>query len=173
VRRTCLAISTIAFAALGLGCCTLVECQTVAHYRHDGKAALNDLSATPGLADAALTKAKLCSPDFRTGTVRNVTQTTKVKVCAEYGVKNCPSHAFEIDHLISLELGGSDDITNLWPQPVDATGVIGFHTKDVVENRAHRAVCNGTLTLKQAQDGISTDWYAFAKKYGLLVKAVK
>ena len=170
MKNTCrvLGATFVAAAFLLFGLCALP--QNAAHYRHDGQAVLNDLHATPGLADKTLTKARLCDPSFHTATVRNVTQATKVKVCAEYGVKNCPSHAFEIDHLISLELGGSDDITNLWPQPLDVAGVVGFHTKDVVENRAHAAVCKGTITLKQAQDGISADWYAFAKKYGLLEK---
>lgn len=130
-----------------------------AQYRHDGQAPLNDLKVTPGALDPALTEARLCNPKFHTGTVRNVTESTKKKVCAEYGQKGCPSHDFEIDHLISIELGGSNDIKNLWPQPVDAAGVIGFHTKDVLENQLHKMVCTGTISLPQAQHCIATDWY--------------
>jgi hypothetical protein len=139
-----------------------------AHYAHHGKAVLPDRRVTPGLADPALTKERLCASSFRTGTVRLVTEKQKRDVCAAYGQKDCPGAGFEIDHLISIELGGSNDSHNLWPQPVDVPGVIGYHTKDVVENRAHAEVCNGTLTLREAQIGISTDWYRFAQQNNLL-----
>jgi hypothetical protein len=140
-----------------------------AQYRHDGKAPLNDLNATPGVADPSLTKAQLCDPSFRTGTERDVTEEMKKKVCEEYGITTgCPGKGYEIDHLVSIEIGGSEDIANLWPQPADAPGVIGFHTKDVVEDRSHKAVCSGKLTLQQAQDGIRTDWLQYAIANGFL-----
>jgi hypothetical protein len=58
--------------------------------------------------------------------------------------------------LISLELGGSNDISNLWPEAADPTP--GFHQKDQVENYLHKQVCDGKLSLKQAQQEIATDW---------------
>lgn len=122
---------------------------------------------TPGAVDASLTAAKLCNANFHTGTVRNVTESTKKKVCAAYReTKGCPGAGFEIDHLISIELGGSNDITNLWPQPVDSANVIGFHTKDKLENQLHRMVCSGQITLPAAQKCIASDWYACMKKVG-------
>lgn len=140
-----------------------------AHYKWDRGAALPDAALTPGVADPKLTAALLCSPSFHTGTVRNVPDSEKKASCKSYGIaQGCPGKGFELDHLISIELGGSNDIKNLWPQPVDAPGVIGFHTKDVVENRAHRAVCSGKLTLQQAQDGIRGDWYAFGLANGFI-----
>lgn len=143
--------------------------QAPAAMRHNGKAALPDATATPGLPDFKLTKAKLCDPAFRTGTMRNVTQSEKVAACKLYGItKGCPGPGYELDHLISIELGGSNDLTNLWPEPVDSPAVIGYHTKDVVENRAHRAVCAGTLDLGFAQISIARDWYAFGLKYGFI-----
>ena len=143
----------------------------VANYGHHGKAPLPDHNVTPGAVDASLTKAKLCDPSFHTITARHVTQSEKLNACNEYGIfKGCPGSGYEIDHLISIELGGSNDLRNLWPQPVDAAGVIGYHTKDVVENRAHKAVCEGKLTLKQAQDGISGDWYQFGLDNGFVTK---
>lgn len=130
-----------------------------------------DHKLTPGAVDSSLTKAILCDPTHHTAENRHVTQGEKVKACRAYGItEGCPGSGYELDHLISIELGGSNDITNLWPQPADATGVIGYHTKDVVENRAHAAVCSGKLTLKQAQDGISGDWYKFGKANGFITK---
>jgi hypothetical protein len=132
-----------------------------AHYRHHGRVALNDRQRTPGSVDPALTAEKLCDPKFHTGTVRNVTETEKRQVCAAYGVATgCPGAGFEIDHLISIELGGANDVRNLWPQPVDADGVEGFHTKDKLENHLHKMVCAGTMPLRQAQLCISRDWVA-------------
>ena len=54
----------------------------------------------------------------------------------------CP-YAHEVDHLVSLELGGSNAIGNLWPEPY--AGRWGARTKDVLENRLHELVCSGQL----------------------------
>jgi 5-methylcytosine-specific restriction endonuclease McrA len=64
----------------------------------------------------------------------------------------------EIDHLISRELGGDDALENLWPQPY--TQHPGAHEKDWLENQLHKEVCNGDITLDEAQKEIKTDWYA-------------
>ena len=57
-------------------------------------------------------------------------------VYAEYGViyPQAPG-AFEVDHFIPLEIGGSNDLTNLWPEPAAPTP--GFHQKDQFENLEH------------------------------------
>jgi hypothetical protein len=59
----------------------------------------------------------------------------------------------EIDHLIPLELGGADDVKNLWPQPAP-----DYKYKDKLENELHRLVCSGKVSLSAAQDEIKTDW---------------
>lgn len=143
--------------------------QASAQYRHHGSATLQDPAQTPGVVDAQLTETKLCDPAFHTGTVRNVTESQKVRICRAYGITaGCPGKGYEIDHLVSIELGGANEDGNLWPQPADAPGLIGYHTKDVVENRAHRAVCQGLLSLADAQIGIRTDWYAFGLENGFI-----
>ncbi len=70
---------------------------------------------------------------------------------------------YEVDHLIPLELGGSNDVTNLWPQSYVSTW--GAHIKDELENRLHKLVCAGTITLPEAQDAIKTDWIKAYRKY--------
>jgi hypothetical protein len=62
--------------------------------------------------------------------------------------------AYEVDHLIPLELGGSPtDLGNLWPEPLaDAK------RKDKVENRLHALVCSGRLSLKAAQAAVARNW---------------
>lgn len=68
------------------------------------------------------------------------------------------ARCYELDHLISLELGGCPDcVTNLWPQPYSPKP--GAHEKDKVENFLHNQVCSGAMTLQEAQRQIVQDWY--------------
>src|SRR5437016_4455879 len=75
---------------------------------------LPDPKLTPGdVLD--VTKEDICTPGY-TKRVRNVPAAVKRKVFEEYGIQNPGKGEFEVDHLISLELGGSNSIKNLWPQ---------------------------------------------------------
>jgi hypothetical protein len=124
--------------------------------------AMPDPKLTPGAVDRALTKAKLCDPSFHTGDVRRVSASTKKRVYAEYGREPHKPACCEVDHLISLELGGSDAIANLWPQPYEPRP--GAHEKDLVENWLHREVCAGRISLDQAQREIAADWFAVYRR---------
>lgn len=124
-----------------------------AHYRIDQGAYLPDSLMTPG---ASLTKDTSVICHQHTGTVRNVPEREKKAVYLLYGITSHRADQYEVDHLISLELGGSNDITNLWPQP--ATPKPGFHQKDVLENWLHAQVCAGKLSLDSAVTLISGDW---------------
>jgi hypothetical protein len=94
--------------------------------------------------------------------VRDVPESEKDAVYGRYDVAHVP-YAHEVDHLISLELGGSNALTNLWPEPY--AGRWGARTKDVLENRLHDLVCAGTLTLRYAQRIEATNWVAAYKRY--------
>lgn len=87
----------------------------------------------------------------------------KEKVFERYGV-DPKSDKFEVDHYISLEIGGSNDIENLWYQSY-TTSPWNAHKKDRLENKLHQMVCDGIITLEQAQKEISTDWIAAYQKY--------
>ena len=105
---------------------------------------------------------------------RHVTAATKRQVFIEYfgRVPDNPGQ-YEIDHLISLELGGSNDIKNLWPQnylslPYNA------HIKDKLEDHAAALVRNelklhghdaATALLEQIQHEIAADWVGAYHKY--------
>ncbi len=120
---------------------------------------------TPGVLDPAVTQSTtqstICNSGY-TQTVRDVPDSMKHAVATEYGLKwPLKPGAFEIDHWIPLEVGGANDIRNLWPQP--AVPVPGFHQKDVVETYLKRQVCAGAMTLKQAQDEI-LEWVAVWRK---------
>ena len=123
-----------------------------------GNGRLPDPTCTPGAVIATETKATLCDKSFRTGSVRDVSEETKKQVFAEYGITSHKRGQYEIDHLVPLELAGSNDIKNLWPQP--ASPKPGFHEKDKVENYLHDQVCSWAISLQQAQTEIATNWLA-------------
>jgi len=119
--------------------------------------ALPDSDCTPGAVFSDVTVSQLCQPGYSTS-VRNVPESEKNQVYAEYGVKSHSAGQYEVDHLVSLELGGSNDISNLWPEPAEPRP--GFHEKDKVENYLHEQVCNGSISLQDAQIQIATNWLA-------------
>jgi hypothetical protein len=113
-----------------------------------------DPDCSPGASYSGLTRAVLCSSSFRTSSIRHVPTSEKHAVEHEYGMAERPyGTTLEIDHIVSLELGGSNDIANLYPERAP-----GFHTKDRLENRLHALVCAGEMTLRAAQFGIATNW---------------
>lgn len=122
---------------------------------------LPDPALTPGVA-TDITAEMLCDKKFTTRDVRSVTAKMKREVFARYGLtgnkdKACKpdkhGRRCEVDHLISLELGGANDIENLWPEPF-GTKPWNAQLKDKVENKLNREVCAGNLTLEQAQHDI-------------------
>ncbi len=116
---------------------------------------LADPDCTPGAIFPDATAAQICVPGY-SSKVRNVPDSVKNKAYAEYGIASHQPGEYEVDHLISLELGGSNDIANLWPEP--ASPVPGFHEKDQVENYLHDQVCSGAISLQDAQSMIAHDW---------------
>ncbi len=117
--------------------------------------ALPDSACTPGAILPNATKEQICTPGYSKN-VRNVPTSEKDQVYKEYGIAHHSAGEYEVDHLISLELGGSNDIANLWPEPAEPRP--GFHEKDKVENYLHDQVCNGAISLQQAQVEIATNW---------------
>jgi len=123
---------------------------------------VQDPKLTPGTVDLKGTKGNVCTVGY-TKTVRNVPQSLKRKVFELYNI-DPKSDKFEVDHLISLELGGSNDITNLWPQSY-TTFPWNARDKDALENKLHKMVCKGEISLTDAQNEISSDWTKAYLKY--------
>jgi hypothetical protein len=88
--------------------------------------------------------------------VRSVPTSEKNAVFAEYRIASHAPNSYEVDHLISLELGGTNAIRNLWPEPY--AGIGGARVKDVIEDRLHAHVCAGTISLAKAQAEIVRWW---------------
>lgn len=125
---------------------------------------LPDNACTPGEADPRVTQdnihTTICVSGY-SASVRppeSVTNKIKKEQLPAYGDSDSMTN-YELDHLISLELGGCPDcVANLWPEPYNIT--LGAHQKDTVENYLHKQVCNGAMTLHDAQEEIATDWVA-------------
>ncbi len=116
---------------------------------------LQDPACTPGAIIASATTDMICQPGYARS-IRNVPVSERDQVFAEYGIASHSPGEYEVDHLVSLELGGSNDIANLWPEA--ASPKPGFHEKDRVENYLHSQMCSGAIPLKQAQIEIATNW---------------
>jgi hypothetical protein len=113
---------------------------------------LPDPACTPGAIFTSATASQVCTPGY-SQSVRNVPRSLKQSVYAEYGIESHTPGSYEVDHLVSLELGGNNSIANLWPEISP-----GYHEKDGIENRLHDAVCAGSVSLHAAQDEIARDW---------------
>lgn len=122
---------------------------------------LPDGTITPGVAETT-DLSLLCKVGY-TSTVRNVSEALKNKVYSEYTIVTHKPHEYEIDHLISLELGGANDQENLWPQSY-ITCPWNAHVKDRLENYLHARVCAGELPIQFVQQEISKDWIALYQK---------
>lgn len=115
---------------------------------------LPDPACTPG---SVLTQdaATVCRAGYAAG-VRDVSAATRRAVLAAYDDVDPPRGAYELDHLIPLELGGGNDAANLWPEP--ALGARNAYDKDLAENALRGAVCGGRIALVEAQRTMATDW---------------
>jgi 5-methylcytosine-specific restriction endonuclease McrA len=69
---------------------------------------------TPGVA-LAVSRVRVCVSGYASS-VRDVSDADKAAVYDRYGI-TWVSYEHEVDHLVSLELGGSNAIQNLWPEP--------------------------------------------------------
>lgn len=86
------------------------------------------------------------------------------EVFREYGIDYRRAGQYELDHLITPALGGTDDIHNLWPEPYNSTEW-NAHVKDQIEDLLHQMVCSGQVDLPTAQREIATNWIDAYKHY--------
>ena len=121
--------------------------------------ALPDQACTPG-AIMTTSTVVICKVGY-TKTVRDVSLATKKKVFKEYGIPWNQHSNYEVDHLISLELGGSNDISNLFPESYLIAD--GARVKDKLENSLHKQICDGKMSVEEAQKEISSNWVIYYK----------
>ena len=145
-------------------CCAISTCAAFGE-PSDGVRDLPDRHLTPGVV-ATRDTATVCQAGYARAIRPKGTQWRRLKdeVYNAYGLPRGHRStvdaagrrhpAYEIDHLVPLELGGSPDaVANLWPQPIAAA-----ERKDRVENELHARVCAGSLTMGDAQKAIVNDW---------------
>lgn len=85
------------------------------------------------------------------------------QVLVQYGMQGAPSDTYELDALITPELGGTTARANLWPQRYDT--VWNARVKDRLESLLAGRVCAGTMPLGDAQDALAHDWVGSYKRY--------
>ncbi len=129
---------------------------------------------TPGALNPAVSQgtiqSTICVPGY-SGTIRppvSYTDNLKVQQLANpaYGDTADQNTAdYEEDHFIPLSVGGNPtDPHNLWPQPRN-TSPYNAAVKDTLEYTLYKDVCNGTVTLADAQSAIVTDWVQAYRTY--------
>jgi hypothetical protein len=112
-------------------------------------------------AKAKANEAQVCAPDY-VASIKPIEGWQRSRALAKYGKRD--DYAGPIDHLIPLELGGSNEPENLWPQPDQKE--YGFAAKNELEAKLREMVCTSkTLSLKDAQDAIKKNWVKAYDKY--------
>jgi hypothetical protein len=133
---------------------------------------LPNLRLTPGVS-TGMSVREICATLWGRD-VRHVTPDMESEVFRRYGLTgnndrsdgcgpDMDGRHHEVDHLISREIGGADDVNNLWPQCY--SGQWSAVVKDRLENRLHKEVCAGRLTLDEAQKMIRADWISAYKRF--------
>jgi hypothetical protein len=111
---------------------------------------------TPGAITAATTE-QVCKPGYATSVRPSSSKAAALKRdrMAAYGIAGADPSAYQLDHVVSLELAGTPtDPRDLWPEPIAIA-----RQKDKVENALHTAVCSGLLPLWKAQACEAFSWH--------------
>jgi hypothetical protein len=123
--------------------------------------ALPIAALTPG-ATWTIAADQLCAAADRES--REIPAAVREAVLRNYGMTSVSADDYELDYLITPELGGSPDARNLWPQRY-ASGIWNAHVKDQLEDLLPALVCAGKVPLQTAQHDIAANWIAAYKRY--------
>ena len=115
---------------------------------------------TPGKADKVDVK-QLCAETFETS-VKPMADWQKNTTLERYGVRP-ESFSGDLEHLVPVSLGGTNDPENLYP--FHAQGEYTLEAKQRLAAKIHELVCDGKMSLKQAQDIFKKDWTKGYKQY--------
>jgi hypothetical protein len=118
-------------------------------------------SFTPGMA-RQIPSEELCAAPPRTPP--RISSALRLQVLRDYGMEEVPPEEYELDYLITPELGGLPDRRNLWPEPYGLRSWNAY-AKDALEHRLPQLVCRGEIDLATAQNGIASNWIEAYKKY--------
>jgi hypothetical protein len=108
-----------------------------------------DPRLTPGATVPRITAAQVCTPGYASSVRPRGHEWYELKneTYARYGIARGHHYGFVGDHLVPIELGGApDSVDNVWPQPYQDA-----HEKDYYEDALHLLVCDGRMSLEDAQ----------------------
>jgi hypothetical protein len=118
---------------------------------------------TPGAIDPAVTAQNLQSTVCVKGYTTKVrpdkkfTNRMKRQQLRQFNYADRNPKNYEQDHLIPLSIGGNpSDPKNLWPQP--RSGAWGAEQKNDLEFVVYKMVCNGDISLADAQQRVARNW---------------
>ncbi|HZR25844.1 MAG TPA: hypothetical protein VFA59_19755 [Vicinamibacterales bacterium] len=122
-------------------------------------AQLPNVYFTPGSAKKVDAK-QLCAANFDAS--KPAADWQKAEALTRYGVR---PEGFDgtLEHLIPVSLGGTNDPDNLYP--FHAQGEYTLQAKEQLAAKLRELVCDGKVTLKQAQDAFKKDWTKSYKQY--------
>ena len=114
---------------------------------------------TPGKADKVDVK-QLCAAGDASG--KPVADWQKNEALTRYGVRP-ETFSGDLEHLVPVALGGTNDPDNLYP--FHAQGEYTLEAKQRLAAKLRELVCDGKISLKQAQDVFKKDWTKGYKQY--------
>jgi hypothetical protein len=124
-------------------------------------AALPNRTLTPGaVGNVAL--ADVCAG--RVTARSHISSVVRQAILRDYSMEHLDEGEYELDYLITPELGGTADPKNLWPERYNS-GIWNAHVKDDLERLLPQLVCRGSVDLATAQRDIAENWIAAYQKY--------
>ena len=114
---------------------------------------------TPGKADKIDVKQLCAATDAST---KPIADWQKNAALERYGVRP-ENFNGELERLVPVALGGTNDPDNLYP--FHAQGEYTVEAKQRLAAKLHELVCEGKMSLKQAQEIFKKDWTKGYKQY--------
>lgn len=115
---------------------------------------------TPGATQKVKIE-QICAADFE-ASAKPVAGWQRAEALVRYGLRP-EDFKGELDHLVPVALGGSNDPDNLWP--FHGSGEMTLEAKQTLAAKLHEMVCGGKISLKDAQDAFKKDWTKAYKQY--------
>jgi 5-methylcytosine-specific restriction endonuclease McrA len=115
-----------------------------------------DYNLTPGKTVPGVTKEDVCQSGYSKRIRSQLSAKEKSAVYQEYSLTK-DNAKYQIDHLVPIGLGGSNDMANLWPIP--KINNAGFNEKQRAAQWLHDQVCSGKMEIGQAQELMIHDWH--------------
>ena len=120
---------------------------------------LPDHTCSPGAIYTDATAQIVCAPLYASRAL-DVSKSTMAAVYGQYGIpRRQRGRLYRIDHVVPLEVGGSNDPANLFPQPRAQ-----LRAKNALERRLHQLVCDGQRKLRPTQRAMARDWVALYRQ---------